>query len=130
VLYASRSALAAVRLLRRGEALLVLGDDPTHATVTRRVEFLDGFADLPVGPVRLSRLAAAPIVTFAVLPTGPRRWRIVVDPPLEPPAPADGVEGEQAVMQAIAARWSELIRRHPEHWAASFRIAWYEDADP
>jgi KDO2-lipid IV(A) lauroyltransferase len=125
VLYAERSALAAARRLRRGEALLVLGDDPTHATVTRRVPFLDAYADLPVGPVRLARLTGSPIVTFAVLPLGRRRWRVVVDPPLEPPAPADRA-AEDGVMRSITHRWGEVIRAHPEQWAASFRLAWHE----
>jgi len=130
VLYVDRSALEAARLLRRGEALLLLGDDPTRAAATRPVAFLDAAADLPVGPVRLSRVTGAPIVTFAVLPDGPRRWRIHIDPPLDPPLDRPGrarADGEAVVMRRIADRWTELIRQHPAHWAASFPISWHAD---
>ena len=32
--------------------------------------------------------------------------------------------GERAVLQQLADRWTETIRRNPEHWAAPFPINW------
>lgn len=126
VVYAGRSGVELLRILRRGEILLLLGDDPRHGSHVDRVRFLDGEADVAAGPVLLARLAQVPIVTFTVLPIGRRRWRIVVDEALSPPARVDGAAGEHEVRQLIADRWSETIRRRPDLWAASFPIAWHD----
>ena len=77
-----------------------------------------------VGVVSLARLAAAPIVPFTVLPRGPRRWVVTIERQIEPPDRERGRYGEQAVLQLLADRWTETVRRHPEHWAASFPIEW------
>ena len=125
VMYRSEPTLRAARLLRRGEALLLLGDDEASSEVRSFVvRFLDGHAHLPGGMVALSRLTGAPIVCFYVLPKGRRRWRVVVDRAVEAPARADGDAGEHRVLQALADRWSEVIRAQPEQWAASHRIRW------
>lgn len=124
---AGRSSLAAARLLRRGDALLVLGDDASRAaTHTAPVRFCDAAADLPAGAIALARIAGAPIVPFSVLPTGPRSWVVDLGTPLEPPTARRGGRDEQVVLQALADRWSALLRDHAEHWAASFPIAWRE----
>jgi len=125
IAYRSNGALALVRILQRREALLVLGDDAWGgATDVQTVEFCGTPARLPSGVVTLSRLAQAPIVTFSVLPLGRRRWRIVLDPPIEPPERRDD---EQRVMQQVADRWSAVIAANPEHWASRFEIAWQDD---
>jgi lauroyl/myristoyl acyltransferase len=125
VLYRTTPAIRAARLLQAGEALLVLGDDGWGSEPrTYPVRFLDSSADLPAGVVTLSRLCQAPIVGFAVLPTGHRRWRVVVDQAIGPPGRGGGAEEEQKVLQMLADRWSELIRAHPDQWAAAYRIRW------
>ena len=128
VMYRSEPTLRAARLLRRGEALLMLGDDEAGQEVrTFVVRFLDGHAHLPGGMVALARLTGAPIICFYVLPDGPRRWRVEIDPAVAAPARAEGDAGEQRVLQALADRWSEAIRAQPEQWAASHRIRWEAD---
>jgi lauroyl/myristoyl acyltransferase len=125
VLYRTAPAIRAARLLQAGEALLVLGDDGWGSEPrTYPVRFLDSTADLPAGVVTLARLCQAPIVGFAVLPTDRRRWRVVVDQAIGPPGRSGGVEEEQKVLQILADRWSELIRAHPDQWAAAYRIRW------
>ena len=127
LMYRTAPAMRAARLLRDGQALLLFGDDGWGTQPrTHRVRFLDAHADLPAGSVSLARLCQSPIVGFAVLPLGPRRWRIVVDRPLDPPARYGGDEAERVLLQALATRWSELLRAHPDHWAASFSIRWAE----
>jgi lauroyl/myristoyl acyltransferase len=119
-------ALEPLRVLKRGECLLLLGDhalDP-H-TRTLRVAFCDAFARLPAGLVVLARMARSPIVTFEVLPLGPRRWHVTIGPPIEPPASRDQ---ERAVLQQVADRWTATVRAHPEHWSARFPIAWDDPA--
>jgi lauroyl/myristoyl acyltransferase len=124
-MYRTEHAIRAARLLKAGEGLLVLGDDGWGAEPrTYPVRFLDTWADLPAGVVTLARLCQSPIVGFAVLPLGPRRWRAVLDQPVGPPDRTGGTEAEQKVLQALADRWSELIRANPDHWAAAYRIRW------
>lgn len=127
VLYPNEAALTGVRLLRRGEALLVLGDDGRHASRKALVRFLDSSARLPTGVASLSRLSGAPVVSFAVLPVARRRWRVVVSPALDAPAPEDGTAGDELLLQQLADQWSAQIRAHPQHWAASYRIDWTEE---
>jgi lauroyl/myristoyl acyltransferase len=128
VMYRNAPTIRAVRLLQHGGALLVLGDDAWGPEPrTYPVKVLDGRAALPAGIVTLSRLAQAPIVGFTVLPLGPRRWRVVCDPPLAP-LPRRATEAdEQELLQHVADRWTELLETHAEHWAARYRIRWQEE---
>jgi lauroyl/myristoyl acyltransferase len=125
VAYAGRLPLDSVRLLQRGEALLVLGDDGSQTSArSYPVRFCGTTAVMPAGAVSLARLAGAPIVPFTVLPRGPRQWVATIESHLEPPDRWSGPEGEQAVLQLLADRWTETVRHYPEHWAASFPIDW------
>jgi lauroyl/myristoyl acyltransferase len=125
LIYRSSPATRAARLLREGQTILLFGDDGWGAQPrTHRVRFLDAFADLPAGSVALARLCRSPIVGFAVLPLAPRRWRLVVDEPLDPPPRCGGEQAERELLQHLADRWSDLLRAHPDHWAASFVVRW------
>lgn len=126
ILYDSEPATTALRLLRRGEALVVFGDYAKPWMRTYAVRLLDAVAELPAGAAALARLASAPIVPFAVLPRAPRRWRVEIEPPLEPPARDGGEEAEREVMQLLADRWSAMLRAHAEHWAAVYPMTWRE----
>jgi lauroyl/myristoyl acyltransferase len=125
-LYATAPAWQAAAILRRGEALLVLGETGERTTRRQRVRFLDGEAELPAGTVVLSRLCGAPIVPFSVLPTGPRRWHIDIEPPVAPAPRSAGEAGERRQLQELADRWSAVLRSHPEHWAAVYPIRWVQ----
>jgi lauroyl/myristoyl acyltransferase len=128
VVYRSTSPLAALRLLSRGEALLVLGDDASGPPPRRHlVPFCDSDAALPAGIVSLARLAGAPIVPFSVLPLGPRRWQVTFEEPIDPPDRGDGEVAEPKALAELAARWTSVIRANPSHWAARFPIAWEEE---
>jgi lauroyl/myristoyl acyltransferase len=115
-------------LLRAGEALVVLGDDASGSRPrTQRVRFLDAEADLPCGVATMARLYRSPIVGFVVVRLGVRRWRVVVDPPFEPPPRHTREDGDRATLQHLADRWSEVVRAHPDQWSASFLIRWAGD---
>jgi KDO2-lipid IV(A) lauroyltransferase len=119
------AALGAARALRRGDTLLLLGDDGWGgASRSHRVRFLDGFASLPAGIVALARICRSPIVCFTFLPHGPRRWVGRFEPPIDPPAKDGGDAGEQRVLQLLADRWTDVIQSAPEQWAASFAMRW------
>lgn len=125
VAYAGRLPVESLRVLHRGEALLVLGDDGTRSTArSYPVQFCGATAMMPAGVVSLARVAGAPLVPFTVVPLGPRRWVATIEPALDPPEREHGHDGEQVVLQRLADVWTESIRRHPEHWAASFGIEW------
>ena len=128
VAYAGRLPLDSVRLLQRGEALLVLGDDGSRTSArSYAVRFCGRTAVMPAGMVSLARLAGAPLVPFTVLPRGPRQWVATIESHLEPPDRGSGPDGEQAVLQLLADRWTDTVCRYPEHWAASFPIDWQSE---
>ena len=124
IMYDSESAANAVTRLRRGEALLVLGDYAKEGMRTYAVRFLDAVAELPAGHAVLARVCGAPVVPFSVLPLARRRWRIEVEPPLYAPDRNGGVEVEKVLLQKLADRWTVTLRAHPEHWAAVYPMTW------
>jgi len=126
ILYDTAPVARAAALLRSGQAVLVLGDYAKGSMRTYPVRFLDAVADLPAGAAVLARLCATPIVPFAVLPLGPRRWRVAIEPPLYPPDRNGGGAAERELLQELADRWSAQLRAYPEHWAAVYPIAWRE----
>ena len=128
IVYDSEPVAKAVRILRAGGALLVLGDYAKPWMRTYPVRLLDAVAELPAGPVVLARLCGTPIVPFSVLPIAPRRWRVEIEPHLEPP-PRDSAEaGERATLQELADRWTATLCAHAEHWAAVYPMTWHEAA--
>jgi lauroyl/myristoyl acyltransferase len=126
IMYDSEPMSKAARLLQSGEAILVLGDYAKDGMRTYAVRLLDAVAELPAGPATLARLCGTPLVPFTVLPVAPRRWRVDIEPLLEPPARDDGEAGERALLQELADRWSVTLRTHAEHWAAVYPMTWHE----
>jgi KDO2-lipid IV(A) lauroyltransferase len=128
IIYDSEPVSKAARLLRGGEAVLVLGDYAKDGMRTYPVRLLDGVAELPAGPVTLARLCGSPIVPFSVLPDAPRRWRVDVEPPLWPPARGEGEAAERSLLQELADRWTVTLRVNAEHWAAVYPMTWRDVA--
>jgi lauroyl/myristoyl acyltransferase len=124
LVYDSEPVTRAAGLLRAGEAVLVLGDYAKESMRTYPVRLLDAVAELPAGVVVLARLCGTPIVPFTVLPLGPRRWHVEIEPGLDPPPRRGGEAAERAVLQELADRWSAQLRANAEHWAAVYPIAW------
>jgi KDO2-lipid IV(A) lauroyltransferase len=124
LLYDTEPASRAASLLRAGEAVLVLGDYAKGSMRTYPVRLLDAVAELPAGATALARLCGAPIVPFTVLPQGPRRWRVEVEPPLYAPDRNGGAGAERVLLQELADRWTAQLRAHPEHWAAVYPMTW------
>jgi KDO2-lipid IV(A) lauroyltransferase len=124
IMYDSEPGSKAARLLRDGEAILVLGDYAKPWMRTYPVRLLDAIAELPAGPAVLSRLCGTPLVPFSVLPSARRRWRVEIEPPLDPPERSAGRAGEQELLQQLADRWTGTLRRNAEHWAAVYPMTW------
>ena len=125
LVYDSEPVSKATRLLREGEALLVLGDYAKEWMRTYAVRLLDAEAEVPAGIAVLSRLCGAPVVPFTVLPLALRRWRVEIEPPLDPPARGGGMAAEKALLQELADRWTRSLREKPEHWAAVYPMTWH-----
>jgi len=115
-----------LRRLRRGHALLMFSDIVPEADVrTLPVRFLDDVAWLPAGPAALARMADAVIVPLAVLPLDRRAWVIELGDPIDPRlAEGDAASADHAILQRMADAWSDVIRRHPEWWAAVYPLEW------
>lgn len=68
---------------------------------------------------RLSLRTGAAVVPVAALPLPGGRYKVIVRPPILPPEPQEGDEGE-AVVTALTRRYLEAaeedIRSHPEMW--------------
>jgi lauroyl/myristoyl acyltransferase len=126
IMYDYEPVSKAVRLLRDGEAVLLLGDYAKAWMRTYSVRFLDSVAELPAGPSALARLCGTPVVPFSVLPVAPRRWRVKIETPLDPPARDGGVAAEKALLQELADRWTATLRANAEHWAAVYPMTWRE----
>jgi KDO2-lipid IV(A) lauroyltransferase len=124
LLYATAPVHRAVALLRRGEAILVLGETRQERIRSRAVRFCDAAARLPAGYVALARLCGTPIVPFNVLPRAPRRWVVTIEPPVDPPGRDEGEDGERRVLQELADRWTPLLRANARHWASVYPIDW------
>ena len=129
VMYRHAAALRSVRRLQAGEAVLLLGDNSEFAGHTHRVRFLDSDVQMAAGVAALARLSGAPIVPFTVLPLGPRRWHVTIDPPIDPPPADSGRVGEQPVLQELADRWSAAIRSNPEHWSLATPLEWLDEGE-
>lgn len=124
IVYDSEPVAKAARLLRNGEALLVLGDYAKPWMRTYSVRLLDAVAELPAGPVVLARICGTPLVPFSVLPVAQRRWRVEIESPLQPPDRSGGEAAERDLLQRLADRWTRTLRDHPEHWAAVYPMTW------
>jgi lauroyl/myristoyl acyltransferase len=124
IAYDSEHPSRLLSCLRRSEAVLLIADYAKPGMRTYRVRLLDGDVELPAGPAALARLSGAPIVPFAVLPDGDRRWRIEILEPVPPPSQAGGRQEEQATLQDVADRLGEVLRTDIEHWAAVYPMRW------
>lgn len=118
----ARVARGAASAGRRGGARVGRLREELDADLPGRL--LDAIAELPAGAVSLARLCGTPIAPFTVLPVGPRRWRVEVEPPLQPPPRGSGRVGEQELLQRLADRWTAQLRAHAEHWAAVYPMTW------
>jgi KDO2-lipid IV(A) lauroyltransferase len=115
-----------MRVLREGGIIVVLADLHEPGMRGHIVDFLDGRCILPGGPAAIARMGRAPLVPFAVYRDGPRRWRLELGAPIDPPALRGGRADEQRATQELATAFSAVLRRMPEQWDAIDRIPWQD----
>jgi Kdo2-lipid IVA lauroyltransferase/acyltransferase len=115
-----------LRALRRNEIVGLQLDRPPGGEGTRLVEFCGTPAPFQLGPLRLARLAGAPVFPVFVVRLGPRRYRIVLGEERTVPRAAT-VDDMTHVLAAIVREFEGLVRRYPEQWF-QFAPFWPVDA--
>ncbi|MGH7696250.1 MAG: lysophospholipid acyltransferase family protein [Gemmatimonadaceae bacterium] len=120
----NRGARDAYRVLKSGEVLLLVADRVIGDTADAvELPFCEGRRDVPRGPALLSLATGAPIVVGIAVrtPDGPRRYRIVLEPPIMP----DGTEPDAAstLTRKVADRLAAAVREYPDQWFV-FQPGW------
>ena len=72
------------------------------------VPFLGGHLRLPLGPLKLAQAAGSPVVPVFTVREGPGRFRVCLEPAIDPSA-ADALE-------QLAATLARFVARYPTQW--------------
>ena len=121
----NRGARDAYRVLKSGESLLLVADRVIGGDSSDGVElpFCEGSRAVPKGPAQLSLATGAPIVVGVAVrtPKGPRRYRIILEPPIMP----DGTEPDAvlSLTRRVTDRLAAAVRKYPDQWFV-FQPAW------
>ena len=120
----NRGARDAYRVLKSGEVLLLVADRVIGDTSdVVELPFCEGRRAVPRGPAVLSLATGAPIVVGIAVrtPDGPRRYRIVLEPPIMP----DGTEPDAAstLTRKVTDRLAAAVREYPDQWFV-FQPGW------
>ncbi len=120
----NRGARDAYRVLKSGEVLLLVADRVIGDTSDAiELPFCEGQRAVPKGPAQLSLATGAPIVVGIAVrtPDGPRRYRIVLEPPIMP----DGTEPDAAstLTRKVTDRLAAAVREYPDQWFV-FQPGW------
>lgn len=107
------------------EVVLMQADRVMPGQRGARTPFVHGHVELPLGPVKLARLAGSPIVpVFAV--RGRRGVRVFIEPaiwPGERPGPGDTIDPALAHLARVLERY---VAAYPDQWLR-LDPAWIED---
>ena len=104
-----------LRALRRNEVVAMQLDRPVGGEGARPVPFFGAPALFQSGPLRLARLANAPVLPAFVVRLGPRRYRVVLGTERSISRGATPEEID-ATLAAIVAEFEALVRAHPDQW--------------
>jgi KDO2-lipid IV(A) lauroyltransferase len=120
----NRGARDAYRVLKSGDVLLLVADRVIGDTSDSiELPFCEGRRAVPRGPAVLSLATGAPIVVGMAVrtPDGPRRYRIVLEPPIMP----DGTEPDAAstLTRKVTDRLAAAVREYPDQWFV-FQPGW------
>jgi lauroyl/myristoyl acyltransferase len=110
-------SLALMAALRRGEAVALQGDRALGNRGDVWVPFFGCPAPFPVGPFRLARAAAVPVVPAFCMLGADQRYAVRV---LEPLVVASG--GEEDALRAWVAILEFIVRERPTQWFNFFDI--------
>ena len=114
-----------LRALKRNEIVAMQLDRPLGGDGARLVPFFGAPAWFQAGPLRLARLAGAPIFPVFCVRLGARHYQIVLGDARTIPRHAS-VEEMDRILAGIVREFQELVRQHPEQW---FQFSPYWPAD-
>jgi phosphatidylinositol dimannoside acyltransferase len=92
------------------EAVLLQGDRVLPGQKGRRVPFLHGQIELPLGPIKLAAVTGSPIIPIFAIRTAEGKIRLCVEEPIWV-----GADYDQALMQ-FARILEKYVREYSEQW--------------
>lgn len=119
VLMPGRAAVGGIaRALRANQLVGLICDLPPDRGGVE-VRLFDRKAVVPAGPAAIALKYGSPLIPAFSRRTGPGRYHVHVDPPLEP---ASGGRGDKdairELMQEVVSRFEIFIAAHPDQWYA------------
>jgi KDO2-lipid IV(A) lauroyltransferase len=108
------SPLALVRELRAGRSLGLLVDQRHDGGDW--VSFFGRPAAVPIAPASIALKLGVPFVPARVERLGGARFRLTVEPPIEPPRSGDPRERARDMMQRLYALFEAWIAERPSEW--------------
>jgi KDO2-lipid IV(A) lauroyltransferase len=107
-----RAAVRQIIAALKGNAVVALLCDLPHGPGVE-VEFFGRRATVPGGPASIALKTGARLLPACQWRTGPGRYRVHLDPPLEV-----GEADARGLMQRVVRRFEEFIRERPDQWYA------------
>jgi len=104
-----------VEALRRNQIIGMMPDQDIDSLEGIFVEFFSRPTFTPVGPAALSLMTGAPIVPCFIVRDG-RRFRVMIEEPIEIARCADRAQDLAAITQAWSRVVESYIRRYPAQW--------------
>jgi KDO2-lipid IV(A) lauroyltransferase len=80
------------------------------------VEFFGHRAVVPPGAAAFAARTGAVVLPACVWRSGPGRYHVHIEPPLDPPRP--GKDGGRELMQKVVRQFEDFIRPRPDQWYA------------
>jgi len=115
VIPVGRAALRSLRVLKRNELVLILGDrDVTERGV--ETEFFGRKVQIPRGPAGLAARSGAAVFFGYLVRESTHRYRAVFRPPLEFDRGADREGREEQIIRGLVSEMEECIASHLDQW--------------
>jgi KDO2-lipid IV(A) lauroyltransferase len=127
VVYRRGALRRVLRHLAEGRAVAILIDQHIQSADAVMVDFFDRPAATTAALAAVALRTGAPVIPVFALPAGRGRYRLVYEPPVEPPAP-DDPDPVRALTQRCTDVLEMYVRRYPELWLWMHRR--WRDAEP
>jgi KDO2-lipid IV(A) lauroyltransferase len=115
VVYRQGSMRRVLRMLHAGQGVGILIDQHIQSRDAIYVSFFDRPAATTPAVAALALRTGAPVVPLFALPLGGLRYRLVYEPPIEPP-PTGSPDAILEFTQRCTDVLEMYVRRHPELW--------------
>jgi KDO2-lipid IV(A) lauroyltransferase len=115
VVYRAGTIRRVMRTLQAGGGVGILIDQHIQSRDAIRVDFFNRSAATTSAVAALALRTGAPVVPLFALPLGGGRYRMIYEPPVEPPE-GEGPEVIREFTQRCTDVLEMYVRRHPELW--------------